>query len=110
MFKANEPKIDSWIAIDGGSIGRVNNQALGSYRYEVIFDGPGGHSWGAFGLVNPHHALGAGIKNFVEKARGDPRHTSADVSKAQKILGYQPQISLAEGLKREWEWIRSLYS
>ena len=60
--------IDSWIAIDGGSIGRVNNQALGSYRYEVVFDGPGGHSWGAFGLVNPHHALGAGIKNFVEKA------------------------------------------
>ena len=68
LFKNNEPKIDSWIAIDGGSIGRVNNQALGSYRYEVIFDGPGGHSWGAFGLVNPHHALGAGIKNFVEKA------------------------------------------
>jgi len=68
LFKNNEPKINSWIAIDGGSIGRVNNQALGSYRYEVIFDGPGGHSWGAFGLVNPHHALGAGIKNFVEKA------------------------------------------
>ena len=68
LFKNNEPKIDSWIAIDGGSIGRVNNQALGSSRYEVVFDGPGGHSWGAFGLVNPHHALGAGIKNFVEKA------------------------------------------
>ncbi len=68
LFKNNEPKIDSWIAIDGGSIGRVNNQALGSYRYEVVFNGPGGHSWGAFGLVNPHHALGAGIKNFVEKA------------------------------------------
>lgn len=49
-------------------------------------------------------------KNFVEKARGDARHTSADVSKAQKILGYQPQVSLAEGLRREWEWIRSLYS
>ena len=47
---------------------RVNNQALGSYRYEVVFDGPGGHSWGAFGLVNPHHALGYGIKDFIEKA------------------------------------------
>ncbi|MDA9883143.1 M20/M25/M40 family metallo-hydrolase [Flavobacteriaceae bacterium] len=68
LFENNNPKIDSWIAIDGGSIGRVNNQALGSYRYEVIFDGPGGHSWGAFGLVNPHHALGYGIKNFIEKA------------------------------------------
>jgi UDP-glucose 4-epimerase len=49
-------------------------------------------------------------KNFVEKARGDARHTSADVSQAKTILGYQPQVSLAEGLKREWEWIRSLYS
>ena len=68
LFENNNPKIDSWIAIDGGSVGRVNNQALGSYRYEVVFDGPGGHSWGAFGLVNPHHALGYGIKNFIEKA------------------------------------------
>lgn len=68
LFKNKTPKIDSWIAIDGGSIGRVNNQALGSYRYEVVFDGPGGHSWGAFGLVNPHHALGSGIKNFINKA------------------------------------------
>jgi len=49
-------------------------------------------------------------KNFVEKARGDARHTSADVSKAQKILGYQPQVSLKEGLQREWEWVLSLYS
>lgn len=47
-------------------------------------------------------------KNFVEKARGDARHTSADVSKAQKILGYQPQVSLKEGLQREWEWVKSL--
>ena len=68
LFKNNNPKIDTWIAIDGGSIGRVNNQALGSYRYEVVFEGPGGHSWGAFGLVNPHHALGSGIRNFVQKA------------------------------------------
>ena len=68
LFKNNNPKIDSWISIDGGSVGRVNNQALGSYRYEVVFDGPGGHSWGAFGLVNPHHALGSGIKNFIDKA------------------------------------------
>lgn len=49
-------------------------------------------------------------KNFVGKARGDARHTSADVSKAQKILGYQPQVSLKEGLQREWEWVKSLYS
>ncbi|MFT6807379.1 MAG: tripeptide aminopeptidase [Saprospiraceae bacterium] len=62
------PKVDSWISIDGGSIGRVNTQGLGSYRYRVKYIGPGGHSWGAFGLVNPHHALGDAIARFVERA------------------------------------------
>lgn len=53
--------------------------------------------------------VGSSIRrNFVEAARGDARHTSADVSKAKEILGYQPQVSLAEGLRREWEWIKSL--
>ena len=68
LFREEGPRIDSWIAIDGGSIGRVNNKALGSYRYRVTFKGPGGHSWGAFGLANPHHALGEAISNFVKVA------------------------------------------
>ena len=68
LFSPRGPKIDSWISIDGGSLGRVNNKALGSYRYKVTFDGPGGHSWGAFGLANPHHALGSAIDKFVALA------------------------------------------
>ncbi len=48
-------------------------------------------------------------RNHIEKAMGDARHTAADVSKAHKILGYQPQVSLREGLVQEWEWIKSLY-
>lgn len=68
LFKKNEPKIDSWIAIDGGDIGRVNNKALGSYRYKITFHGPGGHSWGAFGLANPHHAAGKAVAYFDEAA------------------------------------------
>ena len=48
-------------------------------------------------------------KNYVERAMGDARHTSADVSKAQRILGYQPQVSLEEGLTKEWQWIQSLF-
>ncbi|RCJ18923.1 UDP-glucose 4-epimerase [Nostoc minutum NIES-26] len=55
--------------------------------------------------------IGKPIKrNHIEKAMGDARHTAADVSKARKILGYQPQVSLKEGLTREWQWIKSLYS
>jgi len=68
LFSERGPGIDSWIAIDGGAIGRVNNKALGSYRYKVTFDGPGGHSWGAFGLANPHHALGSAMHHFVKAA------------------------------------------
>ncbi len=68
LFREGGPRIDSWISIDGGEIGRVNNQGLGSYRYRVRFKGPGGHSWGAFGLVNPHHALGDAMNRFVERA------------------------------------------
>lgn len=68
LFRDNGPQIDSWIAIDGGEIGRVNNKGLGSYRYRVTFKGPGGHSWGAFGLANPHHALGEAISHFVAAA------------------------------------------
>lgn len=54
--------------------------------------------------------IGKPIKrNHIEKAMGDARHTAADVTKARKILGYQPQVSLKDGLTREWQWIKSLY-
>jgi len=68
VFRKGGPGVDAWISIDGGAIGRISNQGLGSYRYKVTFIGPGGHSWGAFGLVNPHHALGTAINYFVEAA------------------------------------------
>jgi nucleoside-diphosphate-sugar epimerase len=49
-------------------------------------------------------------RNYIENAKGDARHTSADITFAQTILGYQPKISLAEGLTKEWEWIQNLYA
>lgn len=68
LFKDNKLKINSWISIDGGSIGRINNAGLGSIRYKAVFKGKGGHSWGAFGLANPHHALGMAIAQFTKEA------------------------------------------
>ena len=47
-------------------------------------------------------------KNYVGEAAGDARHTSADVTKANQILDYVPQVSLKEGLTQQWEWIKSL--
>jgi nucleoside-diphosphate-sugar epimerase len=48
-------------------------------------------------------------RNYLEFGRGDARHTGADITKAQQILAYQPQVSLTEGLKQEWQWIQNLY-
>lgn len=48
-------------------------------------------------------------KNYIERAMGDARHTAADVSKAKRIISYQPSVSLREGLALEWEWVKSLY-
>lgn len=49
-------------------------------------------------------------RNHIEKAMGDARHTAADISKAKNLIGYQPKVPLAEGLRQEWEWIQSWYS
>jgi nucleoside-diphosphate-sugar epimerase len=49
-------------------------------------------------------------RNYIEKAIGDARHTSADVTKARKILNYSPKVSMLEGLTKEWEWIQGVYS
>lgn len=68
LFEKGDLKIDSWISIDGGEIGRMATGGLGSIRYKATFKGPGGHSWGAFGLANPHHALGKAIDIFSEEA------------------------------------------
>lgn len=68
LFREDGPQIDYFISVDGTRIGSVTNGALGSHRYKVTFKGPGGHSWGAFGLANPHHALGRAITHFVDNA------------------------------------------
>ena len=50
-------QIDRFVSIDGTGLG-ITHISVGSLRYRVTFKGPGGHSYGAFGLVNPIHALG----------------------------------------------------
>ena len=69
LFREGGPRIDAWIAVDGGGIGRIVHRGLGSHRYRVTFDGPGGHSWGAFGLANPAHAMSRAVRIFDDDAR-----------------------------------------
>ena len=40
----------------------------------------------------------------IEEQKGDVRHTCADITKAQRILGYAPQVRLGDGLRKQFLW------
>jgi tripeptide aminopeptidase len=68
--------IDGFISIDGLGISRVVNQSTGSHRYEMIFKGPGGHSFQEFGLPSAIHAMGRAIAKISElQTPAEPRTT-----------------------------------
>jgi tripeptide aminopeptidase len=58
-------QIDRFVSVDDAGFG-ITNVGVGSHRYRVTFKGPGGHSFGAFGLVNPIHALGRAIARIAD--------------------------------------------
>jgi tripeptide aminopeptidase len=58
-------KIDYFISVDDTEL-HVVSRAVGSYRYKISYKGPGGHSYGAFGIPNPIHALGRAIAGIAD--------------------------------------------
>ena len=66
IFSASplKPRIGDFISFDGSTVGRITNSAVGSRRYRVAFKGPGGHSYGAFGLVNPMVAMAGTVSGM----------------------------------------------
>ena len=58
-------RIDRFVSVDGAGLG-ITHIAVGSLRYRVAFKGPGGHSYGAFGIANPTHALGRAIEKIAD--------------------------------------------
>lgn len=67
--------VDAFISIDGTGIA-ITNGAVGSARYRFTVVGPGGHSYGAFGMANPIHALGRAIAAIGDlEVPRDPRTT-----------------------------------
>lgn len=68
LFREGGRPIHAFIGVDGGRYEEVVHRAVGSLRFRVTYRGPGGHSWGAFGLANPHNALGTAIDAFVTAA------------------------------------------
>ena len=84
LFREPNEAPDVWIDVDGGGLSRLVTMGLGSVRYRIAFNGPGGHSWGAFGLANPAHAMSRAVRYFQDIAdtltRNGPR-TSYNVGR-----------------------------
>ncbi|MDB0051446.1 M20/M25/M40 family metallo-hydrolase [Gammaproteobacteria bacterium] len=62
----DHPEIDGFVSIDGVRLRRITTGGTGSRRFEFRFSGPGGHSFGAFGLASAIHAMGRTINKIAE--------------------------------------------
>lgn len=60
FYESLKGQIDKFISVDGTGLG-ITHIGVGSNRYKVTFRGPGGHSFGAFGMANPIQAMGRAI-------------------------------------------------
>ncbi|NNM77886.1 M20/M25/M40 family metallo-hydrolase [Sphingomonas sp. ID1715] len=59
-------RIAAFISMDGTDGARIVNGGTGSKRYRVAFKGPGGHSYGAFGIVNPMTAMAQAVVDLYK--------------------------------------------
>lgn len=67
-------RIKYFISFEPGHADRITNGGTGSRRYKVTFSGPGGHSMGDFGLVNPAYAMANAMVAFGQiKAPAEPK-------------------------------------
>ena len=77
--RALREKMRAVLVVDGPGAEHVVTQGLGSRRFEVVVEGPGGHSWRDFGMVNPVHALASAVGRIaalpVNGLDGNPQST-----------------------------------
>ncbi|MFD2446639.1 M20/M25/M40 family metallo-hydrolase [Bacillus sp. CGMCC 1.16607] len=65
LFNDNK-EIDGFISIEPGTPEEITYLATGSRRYRVTYTGPGGHSFGDFGIPSAIHALGRAIAKISD--------------------------------------------
>lgn len=71
-----QPDITAHLALEPWPANYITKDGVGSRRYEVIFRGPGGHSYLAFGLPSPLHAMGRAIAKMAGiKTPSNPKTT-----------------------------------
>ena len=60
-------RIKTFLVLDGPNVDHITTRALASRRFEIIYTGPGGHSWSDYGIPNPVHALARAVTIFAEQ-------------------------------------------
>ncbi|HEX8840316.1 MAG TPA: M20/M25/M40 family metallo-hydrolase, partial [Sphingomicrobium sp.] len=78
LFEKGEYKgrIRAFFSLDGGGLDSITTGGTGSKRYRVTFNGPGGHSYGAFGIVNPLVPLAKTVSALYDiKVPAEPKTT-----------------------------------
>jgi tripeptide aminopeptidase len=118
LFRDNQA-IDGFISLDGVDIERIVNQATGSRRFRILYTGPGGHSFSAFGLPSATHALGRAIAKISEvRTPSNPKTTftvgtlkggtSVNAIAADAELGLDMRSNSAVELKKLEDQIMAL--
>jgi tripeptide aminopeptidase len=68
--------IEYTLVLDGAGTDSIVTQALGSKRFQITVNGPGGHSWSDFGIPNPIVALARAVDEFSRvNVPTDPKTT-----------------------------------
>lgn len=69
-------RVKAFFSVDGIDPANLTHVGVGSKRYRATFKGPGGHSYGAFGIVNPAAAMGKAINDlYAVQVPSDPKVT-----------------------------------
>ena len=89
-----EANLKACLAPDEAS-GEAFNVAYGGREYLIDI---------YYGLTK---ALGVDVEpNFGPERAGDIKHSNADISKAKRLLGYEPEWSFARGIEAAIEWYK----
>lgn len=63
--KTYRDNLGAVVAVEGHNLGRITHRAVGSRRYRITVQGPGGHSWGNYGRPNAIHILAKIITDLL---------------------------------------------
>jgi tripeptide aminopeptidase len=96
------PKVRDFLTVDSPQVEHIVSGGVGSRRYRVTFRGPGGHSYAAFGLVNPMYAMAEAARGLaaVEVPKSPPTtHCVSVVSGGTSINAIANAVTIEVDLR-----------